>query len=150
MSVLAILHAEIDFVSIHVLKMILALVMPYVGWLIINQYAPVQTGLLETQQYHAICVIYYHDLLEIFLLVYTIIYFTAPRPECTTDPECPDHLACIREKCQNPCFTTTCGVNAECRVTRHRAICYCKPGYEGDPYRICEERKQEYFYLFEV
>ena len=69
-------------------------------------------------------------------------FFSAPRPECTTDPECPDHLACIREKCQNPCFTTTCGVNAECRVTRHRAICYCKQGYEGDPYRICEERKQ--------
>ena len=66
----------------------------------------------------------------------------APRPECTTDPECPDHLACIQEKCQNPCFTTTCGINAECRVTRHRAICYCKPGYEGDPYRICEERKK--------
>ena len=67
--------------------------------------------------------------------------FAAPRPECTTDPECPDHLACIQEKCQNPCFTTTCGVNAECRVTRHRATCYCRPGYEGDPYRICEERK---------
>ena len=74
----------------------------------------------------------------------TSIIFSAKRPECTTDPECPDHLACIREKCQNPCFTTTCGVNAECRVTRHRAICYCKPGYEGDPYRICEERKQQH------
>ena len=70
-----------------------------------------------------------------------IYFFSAKRPECTTDPECPDPLACIREKCQNPCFTTTCGVNAECRVTRHRAICYCKQGYEGDPYRICEERK---------
>ena len=69
------------------------------------------------------------------------IEFSAPRPECTTDPECPDHLACIREKCQNPCFTTTCGVNAECRVQRHRAVCICRPGYEGDPYRICEERK---------
>ena len=69
-------------------------------------------------------------------------FLSAIKPECTTDPECPDHLACIREKCQNPCFTTTCGVNAECRVTRHRAICYCKQGFEGDPYRICEERKQ--------
>lgn len=67
--------------------------------------------------------------------------FSAPRPECTTDPECPDHLACIREKCQNPCFTSTCGINAECKAQRHRAVCYCKPGYEGDPYRICEERK---------
>ena len=73
--------------------------------------------------------------------------FTAPRPECTTDPECPDHLACIRETCQNPCFTTTCGVNAECRASRHRAICYCKAGYEGDPYRICEERKHLYLHL---
>ena len=78
----------------------------------------------------------------------TPIIFSAKRPECTTDPECPDHLACIREKCQNPCFTTTCGVNAECRVTRHRAICYCKAGYEGDPYRICEERKHLYIYLY--
>ena len=78
------------------------------------------------------------------------IYFSAIKPECTTDPECPDHLACIREKCQNPCFTTTCGVNAECRVTRHRAICYCKQGYEGDPYRICEERKQQYHLVSHV
>ena len=66
---------------------------------------------------------------------------SAKRPECTTDPECPDHLACIREKCQNPCFTTTCGVNAECRVTKHRAVCVCNQGFIGDPYRICEERK---------
>ena len=76
--------------------------------------------------------------------LHDVYCFSAKRPECTTDPECPDHLACIREKCQNPCFTTTCGVNAECRVTRHRAICYCKPGYEGDPYRICEERKNSF------
>ena len=69
------------------------------------------------------------------------LLFTAPKPECTTDPECPDHLACIREKCQDPCFTTTCGTNAECKVQRHRAVCTCRPGYEGDPYRICEERK---------
>ena len=67
--------------------------------------------------------------------------FSAIKPECTTDPECPDHLACIREKCQNPCFTTTCGVNAECRVTKHRAVCVCNQGFVGDPYRICEERK---------
>lgn len=64
------------------------------------------------------------------------------KPECTTDPECPDHLACITEKCQNPCFTSTCGVNAECRVIKHRATCICNRGYVGDPYRICEERKK--------
>jgi hypothetical protein len=64
---------------------------------------------------------------------------SAPRPECTSDPECPDHLACIREKCQNPCSTTTCGVNAQCIVKRHRAVCICNTGFEGDPYQICEE-----------
>ena len=74
-------------------------------------------------------------------VLHAIHFLSAKKPECTSDPECPDHLACISEKCQNPCFTTTCGVNAECRVTRHRAICSCKPGFEGDPYRICEERK---------
>ena len=74
-------------------------------------------------------------------VLHAIPFLSAKKPECTTDPECPDHLACIREKCQNPCFTTTCGVNAECSVIRHRAICSCKPGFEGDPYRICEERK---------
>ena len=70
-----------------------------------------------------------------------LFFYVAPRPECTTDPECSDHLACIREKCLNPCSTSTCGVNAECRVTLHRALCVCRPGFEGDPYRICEERK---------
>ena len=43
----------------------------------------------------------------------------------------------------NPCHTTTCGINAECRVNNHRALCICKPGYEGDPYEICEERKSD-------
>ena len=69
-----------------------------------------------------------------------ILNFSA-KPECTTDPECPDHLACIEEKCKNPCFTSNCGVNAECRAIKHRATCICNPGFVGDPYRICEERK---------
>jgi len=67
--------------------------------------------------------------------------FSAPRPECTSDPECPIHLACIQEKCQDPCFTAKCGVNAECKVNNHRAVCVCRVGYIGDPYSICEERK---------
>ena len=72
-------------------------------------------------------------------------FILAPRPECTTDPECPEHLACIREKCQDPCQTHSCGVNAECKVKRHRAFCVCLIGYEGDPYTICEERKHVEF-----
>ena len=69
------------------------------------------------------------------------VVISAPRPECTSDPECPQHLACIQEKCQNPCFTESCGINAECKVKNHRAFCVCLFGYEGDPYTICEERK---------
>jgi len=67
--------------------------------------------------------------------------FSAPKPECTSDPECPAHLACIQEKCQDPCFSTVCGLNADCRASNHRAICVCRTGFIGDPYTICEERK---------
>ena len=69
------------------------------------------------------------------------IFFSAPQPECTSDPECPTHLACIQEKCQDPCFSTVCGQNAECRANNHRAICVCRTGFIGDPYTVCEERK---------
>ena len=71
----------------------------------------------------------------------SMIIFSAPKPECTSDPECPFHLACIQEKCQDPCYTSTCGVNAECKAKNHRAICVCIYGFVGDPYTICEERK---------
>ena len=79
---------------------------------------------------------------------YKFLYPTAPpkipEPECRVDPDCPTNKACIRNECVNPCYTTTCGVNAECRVNNHRAVCICVPGYEGDPYEICEERKHNY------
>ncbi len=65
----------------------------------------------------------------------------APRPECTTDPECLLHLACIQQRCQDPCTRHRCGVNAECKVNSHRAYCVCKRGYEGNPETLCEERK---------
>ena len=69
-------------------------------------------------------------------------YLSAPKPECLSDPECPNHLACIQEKCQNPCFTHSCGQNAECKVKNHRALCVCLYGFVGDPYTLCEERKE--------
>ena len=69
------------------------------------------------------------------------ILLSAPRPECTSDYECPTHLACIREKCQDPCQSHTCGINAECMVRNHRALCVCLDGFVGDPFTICEERK---------
>ena len=65
--------------------------------------------------------------------------FSAPNPECTTDPECPDHLACVREKCQDPCQSHSCGINAECESSGGRAICKCPRGFTGDPFTRCDD-----------
>lgn len=53
------------------------------------------------------------------------------RPECLTNSECAPQMACINQKCANPCIQA-CGVNAECRVVSHTAICICPDGYTGD------------------
>ena len=67
--------------------------------------------------------------------------YLAPKPECTVDPECPIQLACIGQKCRDPCIPEQCAATAICRVTNHRAICVCPPPLEGDPYIACIERK---------
>lgn len=58
------------------------------------------------------------------------------RPECTINAECTSNLACIKEKCQDPC-SGSCGVNANCNVLNHIPICTCPEGYSGDPFRYC-------------
>jgi len=68
--------------------------------------------------------------------------FPAPQPECTKDPECRLDKACIQQRCENPCTGLTCGINAECKVRNHRALCICKRGFEGNPQTICEERER--------
>lgn len=56
------------------------------------------------------------------------------RPECTTDAECPLHLACQNERCESPC---KCGPSAICDVRNHVAICSCPPGFVGNPLALC-------------
>ena len=58
---------------------------------------------------------------------------------CKSDDECPQHLACIRRECQDPCRFERCGQNAQCSVRNHRAKCDCLPGYRGNPYEICRQ-----------
>jgi hypothetical protein len=58
------------------------------------------------------------------------------RPECMIHPECPSNLACINERCKDPCVGS-CGVNAVCSVRNHNAVCSCIVGYEGDPSSQC-------------
>ena len=65
------------------------------------------------------------------------------KPECVSDPECPTHLACINDKCKDPCYIThtICGRNAECIVKNHRPICACLDGFVGNPQTICKKCK---------
>lgn len=58
------------------------------------------------------------------------------RPECLTSSECAHNLACVNERCINPC-PGSCGQNAECTVINHNPVCTCYTGYEGDPLVLC-------------
>lgn len=59
------------------------------------------------------------------------------RPECTINPECPPQLACMQQKCRDPCVGL-CGLNAQCSVVNHHAVCACLAGYTGNPFSACE------------
>lgn len=63
------------------------------------------------------------------------------RPECTVNSDCLPNLACINQKCQNPCLGS-CGNNAECSVVSHIPLCTCRNGYKGDPFSGCYEKPQ--------
>lgn len=58
------------------------------------------------------------------------------RPECTINSECPSNLACITQKCRDPC-PGSCGISAQCSVINHTPICSCIEGYVGDPFTYC-------------
>lgn len=64
------------------------------------------------------------------------------KPECISNNECANQLACINLKCKDPC-SGSCGVNAECRVVSHTAMCICLVGYTGDPFIQCVEKQRK-------
>ena len=71
------------------------------------------------------------------------------KPECTINQECPSNLACMNQKCRDPC-PGVCGVHATCSVNNHYPICQCDPGYEGDAFVRCTRKttrkfQEEYF-----
>ena len=59
--------------------------------------------------------------------------------ECTINPECANHLACINNKCRDPC-PGVCGAHATCSVSNHYPNCVCDPGYTGDPFSVCYKK----------
>lgn len=58
------------------------------------------------------------------------------KPECVSNTECSNSLACIDQKCTNPCLGL-CGANANCHVVSHTPICSCNSGFSGDPFIQC-------------
>lgn len=58
------------------------------------------------------------------------------RPECTINSECLSNLACIRQKCGDPC-PGSCGLGAICNVINHTPVCTCLDGFSGDPFTQC-------------
>ena len=61
---------------------------------------------------------------------------------CLSNNDCPDYTACQSRKCINPCAApNVCAPNANCRVTRHQAVCTCPDGYIGSPEISCSLRK---------
>lgn len=58
------------------------------------------------------------------------------RPECTSNQECPANLACINERCKDPC-PGSCGNSAYCSVVMHSPVCSCDNGFTGDPFSGC-------------
>jgi hypothetical protein len=64
------------------------------------------------------------------------------RPECTINSECSSNLACIREKCRDPC-PGSCGSGAQCSVINHTPTCTCPEGFTGDPFSYCQPKPPE-------
>ena len=58
------------------------------------------------------------------------------KPECSINPDCPQQLACMNNKCRDPC-PGVCGSRATCSVQNHRPQCRCDPGLIGDPFTAC-------------
>lgn len=72
-------------------------------------------------------------------------YFGIPpncKPECTINAECASNLACIREKCVDPC-PGSCGISAQCAVVNHIPTCTCTEGFIGDPFTRCIPKPEE-------
>lgn len=62
-------------------------------------------------------------------------------PECILSSDCPGDLACINNKCANPCAQNVCGVKANCRVINHSPLCTCPSTLVGNPLEECYEEK---------
>lgn len=62
------------------------------------------------------------------------------RKECDTDTECSEDKVCDRNMCKIACLVKNeCRENSICSSEKHKNVCYCQPGYTGDPIKGCTE-----------
>lgn len=66
------------------------------------------------------------------------------RPECVLNNDCSRNLACINNKCRDPC-PGTCGQNALCTTINHIPTCTCLEGYQGNAFVLCTKIPGKYF-----
>lgn len=59
-------------------------------------------------------------------------------PGCNSHRDCGDDMSCSSKLCQLACHEKSCGKNAICLPTRHRAVCSCPSGFSGDPFSECK------------
>lgn len=66
-----------------------------------------------------------------------------PRPECQVDSDCPSKLACLNEKCQEPCgVLQPCRQPGQCQVVDtapvRTLVCVCPPGFVSSGSGTCK------------
>ncbi|KAG8270605.1 hypothetical protein J6590_081933 [Homalodisca vitripennis] len=60
--------------------------------------------------------------------------------KCLENADCPLDRACIKQKCEDPCYNICNGNNTSCRVRNHIPYCTCKQGFYGDPLTACNQQ----------
>lgn len=62
------------------------------------------------------------------------------KKECDFDTDCTDDKFCHKNICKITCLNKNpCGRNTICSSENHKQVCYCQPGYTGDPSKGCTE-----------
>lgn len=78
------------------------------------------------------------NILNIFESIYFEYSFKLFENICVSvNEDCSSNRACINNRCVDAC-AGTCASNALCETRNHVPVCYCPPGYAGDPFTRCE------------
>lgn len=59
--------------------------------------------------------------------------------DCNSDSDCSSDKLCDNHVCKMVCLLgDPCGQHALCSAENHKQVCYCQPGYSGDPRVECK------------